>query len=41
MAVKSIGDLFVSELRDLYSAEKQLTRALPRMAKAAAHPELR
>ena len=26
---------------DIYSAEKQLTRALPRMAKAAKHPELR
>jgi len=41
MAVTSIQDLFVNELRDIYSAEKQLTRALPRMAKAAKHPELR
>ena len=41
MAVTSIEDLFVNELRDIYSAEKQLTRALPRMAKAAKHPELR
>ncbi|MGE3294894.1 MAG: ferritin-like domain-containing protein [Geminicoccaceae bacterium] len=40
MAVTSIEDLFVNELRDIYSAEKQLTRALPRMAKAAKHPEL-
>ena len=28
-------DAFLEELRDLYNAEKQLTRALPRMAKAA------
>jgi len=41
MAVTSIEDLFVNELRDIYSAEKQLTRALPRMAKAAKHPDLR
>ena len=41
MAVTSIQDLFVNELRDIYSAEKQLTRALPRMAKAAQHPALR
>ncbi|MFO1047435.1 MAG: ferritin-like domain-containing protein [Geminicoccaceae bacterium] len=41
MAVTAIEDLFVNELRDIYSAEKQLTRALPRMAKAATHPQLR
>ena len=41
MAVETIQDLFVDELRDIYSAEKQLTRALPRMAKKAAHPELK
>ena len=29
MALTSIEDLFVNELRDIYSAEKQLTRALP------------
>jgi ferritin-like metal-binding protein YciE len=41
MSVRSISELFVNELRDIYSAEKQLTRALPKMAKAAQHPELR
>src|SRR3954464_11149359 len=41
MAVSSVQDLFVEELRDLYHAEKQLTRALPRMAKAASSEELR
>jgi ferritin-like metal-binding protein YciE len=33
--------LFVHELRDLYSAEKQLLKALPKMAKAATHEELK
>ena len=41
MAVQTVEDLFVEELRDLYHAEKQLTRALPRMAKAASSEELR
>lgn len=41
MAVKSIQDLFIHELSDIYSAEKQLTRALPKLARAAQAPELR
>jgi ferritin-like metal-binding protein YciE len=41
MAVKTVQDLFVDELRDIYSAEKQLTKALPKMAKSAGHPELK
>ena len=41
MPIKSMEDLYVNELKDLYSAEKQILRALPRMAKAATHPELR
>jgi ferritin-like metal-binding protein YciE len=32
--------LFVQELKDLYSAENQITKALPKMAKAATSPEL-
>jgi len=40
MAVKSIEDLFVHELSDIYSAEKQLTRALPKLARACADPKL-
>jgi ferritin-like metal-binding protein YciE len=31
----TLHDAFVNELRDLYNAEKQLTRALPKMANAA------
>ena len=35
-----LKELFVEELRDIYSAEKQLTKALPKMAKAATSEEL-
>ena len=40
MAVKSIEELFVHELSDIYSAEKQLTKALPKMARASTNQEL-
>jgi ferritin-like metal-binding protein YciE len=33
-------DLFLEEIRDLYDAEKQITKALPKMAKAATSQEL-
>jgi ferritin-like metal-binding protein YciE len=36
-----LHELFVDELKDLYNAENQLIKALPRMAKAAGTPELR
>lgn len=39
-AVKSLNDLFIHELSDIYSAEKQITRALPKMARAATSPKL-
>jgi ferritin-like metal-binding protein YciE len=35
MPVKNISDLFVHELSDTYSAEKQMTRSLPKLARAA------
>jgi ferritin-like metal-binding protein YciE len=41
MPMDSLHDLYVSELKDLYSAENQLLKALPKMAKKAAAPELR
>jgi ferritin-like metal-binding protein YciE len=41
MALESLHDLYVEELRDLYNAENQLLKALPRMAKAASHEELK
>src|SRR5262245_57203585 len=37
----TLHDAFIDELRDAYDAEKQLTKALPKMAKAARSPELR
>jgi ferritin-like metal-binding protein YciE len=41
MKLKSLEDLFHHELKDIYSAEKQLLKALPKMAKAADSEELR
>ena len=41
MTIKSIQDLFIHELSDIYSAEKQLTKALPKLARAADAPELK
>jgi len=35
MALQSLRDLFIHELQDLYSAERQLTAALPQMVEAA------
>lgn len=40
MKLNSLNDLFHHELKDLYSAEKQLLKALPKMAKAATNPDL-
>src|SRR4026207_914247 len=36
-----LNELLHEELRDLYSAETQIVKALPKMAKAASSPELR
>ncbi|HYH69595.1 MAG TPA: ferritin-like domain-containing protein [Urbifossiella sp.] len=41
MPLDSLHDLFVDCLKDLYSAENQLLKALPKMAKAASAPELK
>jgi ferritin-like metal-binding protein YciE len=41
MQLGSLHDLYVDELKDLYNAENQLLKALPKMAKAASAPELR
>jgi ferritin-like metal-binding protein YciE len=37
----TLHDAFIDELRDAYDAERQLTKALPKMAKAATNPDLR
>ena len=41
MAAKNMQDLLIEELRDIYHAEKQLTRALPKMARAASNEQLK
>ncbi|HEX6903467.1 MAG TPA: ferritin-like domain-containing protein [Thermoanaerobaculia bacterium] len=40
MEIDSLRKLYVEELKDLYSAEKQILQALPRMAKKASNPKL-
>lgn len=41
MPNEGLRELYVDELKDLYSAENQLVKALPKMAKAASSDELR
>ena len=41
MADQGLKELYVQELKDLYNAENQLVKALPKLAKAAASDELR
>ena len=41
MSLNTLHDLLVDELKDLYSAENQLLKALPKMAKAATSPKLK
>jgi ferritin-like metal-binding protein YciE len=41
VALNDLNDLLIEQLRDIYNAEGQLTKALPKMAKAATNPELR
>jgi ferritin-like metal-binding protein YciE len=41
MAMKTVQDLLTEEIKDLYSAEKQLTKAIPKMAKGASDATLK
>jgi len=41
MELDTLKDLYVDEIKDLYSAEKQLIKALPKMAKAANDDQLK
>jgi ferritin-like metal-binding protein YciE len=41
LKLESVQDLFLEELRDLYDAENQLLKALPKMAEAASAPALK
>ncbi|HEX3893985.1 MAG TPA: DUF892 family protein [Terracidiphilus sp.] len=40
MSVGNLEELLIDELKDLYSAEKQIVRALPKLAKSATSQEL-
>jgi Uncharacterized protein conserved in bacteria len=40
MKLNTLEDLYVHELKDLFSAEQQIIKALPKMAKAASSKEL-
>jgi ferritin-like metal-binding protein YciE len=39
--IKTMDDLFIHQLQDIYYAEKQLVKALPKMAEKATDPQLR
>ena len=41
MDMESLRDLYIEELKDLYSAENQIIKALPKMIKAASSPDLK
>ena len=41
MAEKTLDDFFLNELKDIYFAEKQIAKTLPKLAKAAQSPELK
>lgn len=41
MQMETLHELFVDELKDLWSAEKQILQALPKMIKAVGHKELK
>jgi ferritin-like metal-binding protein YciE len=41
MAIESLQDLYVEELKDIYSAEQQIIKALPKMAAGASHSNLK
>jgi ferritin-like metal-binding protein YciE len=41
MPIQTLKELYVDELKDLYSAEQQILKALPKMEKKASEPELK
>lgn len=41
MKLKSLHDLYIHEIKDLYNGESEIMKALPKMVKAANAPELR
>jgi ferritin-like metal-binding protein YciE len=41
MSLETLKDVYVEQLKDIYSAENQILKALPKMAKAASSPDLK
>lgn len=41
MKLETLNDLFIHQIKDLYNAEQQLTKALPKMAEKATSPKLK
>jgi ferritin-like metal-binding protein YciE len=41
MASESLQDVYIDQLEDLYSAEQQIVKALPKLADGACHPDLK
>ena len=41
MPIQTLNELLTEEIKDLYDAEKQLTKALPKMAKASTNSDLK
>jgi len=41
MEMQTLQDLYIDELKDLYNAETQILKALPKMIRAASHPQLK
>lgn len=41
MKINTLADLYLEQIRDMHSCERQIIKALPKMAKAATHPKLK
>jgi len=41
MKINTLADLYLEQIRDMHSCERQIIKALPKMVKAASHPELK
>ena len=41
MEIANLHELLIDEMRDIFSAENQILKALPKMAKKATHPKLK
>ncbi len=41
MKINTLADLYLEQIRDMHNCERQIIKALPKMVKAASHPELK